>query len=232
LPTFAPTSFQQVVPKFSIATVTSASNDIKVYLTLESPVDNAGTLFCMAVRTSFNSPPSSVNVIQQAGYSKAYASVKDSVTVQILSLQALTSYDVYCYLKNVYGYGNSLSYSLSNKQVASTSCCRTISWSDSNPASVYGDIYQYDGVSDSNIFEFSLSSAPSTGSSITITPLIRDENFTLVASTKIKTVPTSFGFSSSSTNLIADFYLDGNPALSGTFYLDLNITGMTRWHLN
>jgi hypothetical protein len=164
-------------------------------------------------------------VIQQAGYSQTYASIKEGVTVQMSSLQALTSYDVYCYLKNSYGYGNSLSYSLNRKKVISTPCCRTVSWSDGNPASVYGDINQYADASVLNLFEFSLSSAPSTGWSVTISPLIRDDNFTVVAITKVKTVPTSFSFSSSSTKLSANFYLDGNPALSGIFYLDLNIAG-------
>ena len=168
----------------------------------------------------------SVNQVILASSTDTYLVGSSSKTVVIGGLKELTTYNTYCYLRNILGFSSSLSDMLATKRVVTTACCRTIAFTNS-PSTVYGDgAAQYSsGQTLQYHFVFSLSSAPS--STVTVEPKLFQQNGTALSTNYISVLPASLVFTTTSTALTGSFILKGSEYAKGSFVIRLALSGLS-----
>jgi hypothetical protein len=220
-------------PKYasiSRTTTTSDTNSITVEATLQNYyVRTTGYVYCAAFTTSSSVNITTVGTIKQSGSYDLYELTSDtnsavSRTIAITDLQALTSYDVYCFTETSSGIELPLVLARKTKTVVTTACCKSIGYTN-KPAYVYGSVSKYNFLTEQSkfLFEYTLDASPSE--TVIITPTLYSGTV-LVDSTDITFTPTSTALTSSSSSLDGSFYLDSSDELfNGAYTLVLNITG-------
>ena len=225
VPSSRPTvSITPSVPKVKNIAITASSHNVTLKIKLFSSRDSPGRIYCAAMTTEII--PASVKDVMAKGIYVDYLSSLDFTTVVISKLQALTSYNAFCYVQNSNGAGIAYADMFASKLSFTTTCCQRISFVNS-PVSVYGNVSAYT-VSTSRstyMFTYSLDSPPSQGS-ITVTPMITLSNGSTTTSIFVST-PSSMVFQNydSSAKLKGFFYLNTQSSVSGRFLIQLSISG-------
>ena len=220
-------------PKYasiSRTTTTSDTNSITVEATLQNYyVRTTGYVYCAAFTTSSSVNITTVGTIKQSGSYDLYELTSDtnsavSSTITIDDLQALTSYDVYCYTETSSGIELPLVLARKTKTVVTTACCKSIGYTN-KPAYVYSSVSKYNFLTEQSkfLFEYELDALPSDA--VTITPILYNDSV-LVGSADITFTPASTTITSSSSSLDGSFYLhSSDDSFNGVYTLVLNITG-------
>ena len=230
-PTSAPTKISTIstVSYLSVSSVYSTSFIVTAHLTRTIISIDAITLYCAGF--SNGTSPLTIGSIKSAsadGTSSVGGSASIPVTLQyplqmnitLAGLESLRSYAVYCYLESATGEGTPLAAVLSRKVVASTRCCRLVTYSNA-PSFVFGSVSKYKGSSSSlYVFTYALSARPSNA--VKVTPLLY---FSGVPTKDISASPSYVNFSTSSL-VTGSFILSANDAsINGNLTIVLSITG-------
>ena len=192
LPTVSPSTSAPTVSRLAPSITGQQTSSTKVSITVSVAFSPAalysGNLYCAALPDG--TAVTSVNQVVLASTSVSYLVGSSSGSVTITNLKELTTYNTYCYLRNILGFGNSLVEVQGTKAVVTTSCCRTMSFTNS-PTTVYADTAaQYTSSQTLRYyFIYTLSSAPS--STVTIQPKLFFPNGTGVPTSYIAVHPAS-----------------------------------------
>ena len=213
------------IPRMTAVTVRPTASNATVTVAFTAAKSFPGTVYCLATAPNNTSRPASVSEVVNTGLAVPYSSLKDSpVTVELKGLRAMRVYTVYCAVQLSTGAGSALTEVLSvGKKYFATTCCKQVTFTAA-PRTVFGDVTNYPaGSSGSYVFRYTLSDPPSTGS-VTITPVVS----TIVGSlSPVTAQPASVTFANTSNTaqLSGQFFLRANDSTTGTFQIDLKITG-------
>ena len=213
------------IPRMTAVTVRPTAGNATVTVAFTAAKSFPGAVYCVATLPGNASRPASVSTVVNTGVVMPYASLKDSpVTMVLKNLRAMRTYAVYCAVQLSTGAGSALTEVLSvGKKYFTTTCCKVVTFTTA-PPTVFGDVTNYPkGSTNSYVFRYSLSDPPSVGS-VTITPVIS----TVVGSlSPVVAQPASavFANTSNTAQLGGQFFLVANDSTTGTFQIDLKITG-------
>ena len=229
-PTASPTiAIRAVVPKIKNMIVISGSNNATVIVVLQASTTPL-TVYCLALQQGSPSP-TSIGVVRTTGASNQFNPGDNSnVTVSVIGLTALQSYQVFCYVQLSDGDGSSLTDVVKSAKGFSTKCCKAITFVNA-PVSVLGDVTLYKNAPQSAyVFRIALESAPSNGN-ITIIPRIRLANGQIPnqLTQAVNATPSALTFRSTTPNqLTGQFYLYALKTVNGSYVIDLMIQGSAR----
>ena len=181
----------------------------------------SGTLYCIAHRSP--TVLVSTSSIVSAGFFSNYVVNRETATVTInTGLNALTLYNVYCYIENVLGNGNTLAEARATKLGVTTACCHTLSFTTA-PFYVFATSDKAAGYP----WSYALSAAPA--SAITITPKITFANGTAVSDAALSTRPRSTNFVAGASLLQSSFiFISSIDNFGGKFKVTMQYTGASK----
>ena len=245
IPTFtpsrAPTMAFALAPVISSVEVLRSENtSVKLSVTLESQplistiTDFAGVLvYCVALTNG--STPTSIGAVKAASIdgsvsrgsiapvpSGSVSPVKLSITIN--DLNALQTYAMYCYAETSSGTGNSLRAVIATRVTATTTCCKSITFTNAPPF-VYSNVSRYSGSSHSLfVFKYALSSAP-----LGVLQVTPEVSLNGIKSTSIFVTPSSSIFLSKPPH-IGQFYLSASLLDSANCTISLRLNGTNPAH--
>jgi hypothetical protein len=213
---FVKFSYQILYPQLTGLIVTSAGANT---VTVTFNVSKAGTVYCAAFSPSFVVQSTlqikaTASSLRTGNYFVGHSAVT-SAHIAMGSLQALTSYAVYCYTEDFSAHTMPLNASLSTRMITTTGCCKRVLFS-TFPTVVFDN-----RTTPSKVFTFALDSAPVVGSTVTATIFVKRSNSSSQHSQSCssdsllpaaaKAYPSSFKFSAGSLSFQASFQVSGNP---------------------
>jgi hypothetical protein len=186
-------------------------------------IPSTSSVYCAAFTTKSTTTITAVNLVKQEDNVADIPSYSTGIEVLVPGLNALTDYEVYCYVENVFGIGNSLATVVATKTATTTTCCNEVSFT-SAPSSIYLSTQKYalSSMIGKNIFTCSLSGAPS--SSVTVSCLLTNSSSGDILGSSFKCRPASKTFTSSSL-LSSRFFISGPTTLSLGVTVSLAISG-------
>jgi hypothetical protein len=237
-PTAAPSSaptVSAVVPIVSqmiVSNVTKTSLSLSITLIKTKIVTgdiSGGFLYCVSKPEGI--VPSSIGGMKSFKFSSSTtkgASIAFSIgsmfpltlSLTFTGLSALQVTAMYCYVETSIGTGSSLAEVLQTKVVATTACCKILSYVNA-PIFVFGDLRKYSSksVTSTYVFTYSLSTAPSE--SVQVSPVLELNG---VVVTTILAIPDVATFTKSSL-LNGQFILSSSSTVSGSYNVSLTVTG-------
>ena len=145
-----------------------------------------------------------------------------TLAVTFYGLSSLQTYEIFCYAESSIGTGTSITIVQQTSAVATTLCCKALDFTNA-PASVYGDVSKYIGLSTSlYVFDYELSASPA--SSVQITPSLYLNG---ILSKDVTAFPSNYSFLSNSP-LSGQFFLSASSFTSGTYSVGFVFTGPSR----
>ena len=186
------------MPNITVALIASSNTSVVLHVNVLSTA--YVSLACAAV-----SPSTALSSVLQITAKRSpvfYSS--NSVNYTITGLSPYSPYDVYCFAKSSYLVPMSLADVLNTRIAITTSCCKTISFSNV-PQAIFSDQY-------SDQFVYTLSSAPS--SSITVLHSANDS--------RVQFFQPSNAFTATSVVLRGSFLLRGPE---GSYAITLGVSG-------
>ena len=226
-PTASPTiPLRPPIPKIKRVYVAPGASNATVIVALQLSVAPL-TVYCLTLKL-WQGPPTSVGLIRTTGASRQFNPGDNSnVTVSVSGLNALQSYQVFCFVQLSDGTGGSLSDVVNSATAFNTTCCKAITFINA-PVSVMGDVTLYTSNSPQSlyIFRVALESAPMNGN-VTIVPRIRLSNgYALNRTQAVNATPSSLTFSSTTpSRLTGQFFLNALPFIKGSYVIDLRVQG-------
>jgi hypothetical protein len=161
----------------------------------------------------------SVNQVVVASTPVQYLAGATSVVATIRGLSAVTDYDLYSYVLSDAGYGLSLDATITTVRAFTTSCCKTIAFSNA-PSSVYGDVLDKYTTSTPSTYVFSYALTAAPRGWVSVTPSFKVNN---VATSAVVAVPASKTFESGTIALTGSFYLTAAPTYGEIVTMTLTV---------
>ena len=230
-PTASPTiPLKPPIPKIKRLYVTPGANNVTVKVALQFSTAPL-TVYCLTLKL-LQGLPTSIGLVRTTGASNQFNPGDSSnVTVSVTGLNALQSYQVFCYVQLSDGDGSSLIDVINSAKAFNTTCCKAVTFINA-PVSVLGDVtlYTINSPQSSYIFRIALESAPMNGN-LTIIPRIRLANGQVPnqVTQAVNATPSSLMFRSTAPNqLIGQFFLNAYPIVKGSYLIDLMIRGSAR----
>ena len=235
-PTSAPTfPLKPPVPGFVIHphSVHANANNVTAFVDLIGDASEPLTIYCIALKSAQGNP-TSLGQIRSGGVGNRYIPVVEpqfniSVSAQ-QPLNALQSYNLFCYLQLITGDTSSLKDAISNAVPFTTDCCKAVTFTNA-PRSVYGDVSLYTAASarSSYVFTFSLESAPIRGS-VTVVPqiLLSNGRVPRQLNQMVNATPAAVVFPAQPSNAMqvtGQFFLQSLPFVNGSFVVTLLVSG-------
>ena len=212
-------------PKITKLVATASKTAVTLTASLDSNAVYAGTVYC-GIFAASAAAPTGLTRISSQGFYASYASNVRTASVTVTGLIPLTSYVAYCYVRTTQGYESTLSDALSTKVSLTTSCCKTVGFTNA-PTSIYSDSSKYTASTSKNTYSFSLSLDYAPSVSLSVSPVLTYvTSGKSVPATWLRSSTSSISFTSSSQSLTSSFILvAANKTVSGTYSLSLSLSG-------
>ena len=230
-PTASPTiPLHPPIPKIKRMYVIPGANNVTVKVALQFSTAPL-TVYCLTLKHS-QGLPTSIGLVRSTGTSVQFNPGDNSnVTVSVGGLNAVQSYQVFCYVQLSDGAGSSLFDVVNSAMAFNTTCCKSVTFINA-PVSVLGDVTLYNAKSpqSSYVFRIALESAPMNGN-VTIIPRIRLANGQVPnqLTQAVNATPSALTFRSTTPNqLTGQFFLNAYPFVKGSYRIDLMIQGSAR----
>jgi len=220
-PTSVPTSYPTLaieLPQVSSIVISSSKTSIDLTVSLTAKrLYASGFLFCLS---SSSSSFSSYSLLESYGVVGSFRNFTEKVSLTLTGLIPSKSYYVYCAIKTSEGYESPSSKILQSRTIATTSCCRSISFTKV-PGFVYGDLSRYSSDSVAIQFQFSISYIPEA--LLLVTPSLTSTSTADTAVSLITIIPSTITFSPNSSSSFSSFILSGDAYTSGTYTVSFSL---------